>query len=184
MENKPSSSIYSIVEKAYFRLQAGDVLTHCLEDGTINPIHEMIEEMVLAGPQSLEALREILGEAMKRKAQVYDDLNQVTNQFSIILKGYGISLERQGGNQVLQSLNENQLLEMLDEQDIDDVDERAGALQILTDSQELITTLNGKIQLLENIEIYLQDWLWGLTYQYIKQNDDELDNETNKGDLL
>jgi hypothetical protein len=108
----------------------------------------------------------------------------VTNQFSIILKGYGISLERQGGNQVLQSLNENQLLEMLDEQDIDDVDERAGALQILTDSQELITTLNGKIQLLENIEIYLQDWLWGLTYQYIKQNDDELDNETNKGDLL
>jgi hypothetical protein len=184
MENKPVSSIYSIVEKAYFRLQAGDVLTHCLEDGTIEPIHEMIQEMVLAGPQSLEALREILGEAMKRKAQVYDDLNQVTNQFSIILEGYGISLERQGGNQVLQSLNESQLLEMLDEQNIDDAEERAGALQILTDSQELITTLNGKIQLLENIERYLQDWLWGLTYQYIKKNEDEFNDETNKSELL
>ena len=76
MDNKPSSSIYSIVEKAYFRLQAGDVLTHCLEVGTTEPVHEMIQEMVLAGPQSLEALREILGEAMKRKAQVYDELTR------------------------------------------------------------------------------------------------------------
>src|SRR5512143_2270649 len=99
MANKPGSSIYSLVEKAYFRLQAGDVLTRCLEDGTTDPLHEMIQEMVLAGPQSLDALREILGESVKRKAQVYDDLNQVTNQLSIILKGYGISLERQGGNQ-------------------------------------------------------------------------------------
>jgi hypothetical protein len=184
MDNKPASSIYSIVEKAYFRLQAGDVLTHCLEVGTSEPVHEMIQEMVLAGPQSLEALREILSEAIKRKAQVYDDLNQVTNQLSIILKGYGISLERQGGNQVLKLLNESQLLEMLDEQNIDDVAERTAALQILADSQELITALNGKIQLLENIEVYLQDWIWGLTYQYIKQSDDEFDNENIKSDLL
>src|SRR4030065_1290452 len=126
MENKPLASIYSIVEKAYFRLQAGDVITHCLEEGSTGPIHEMIQEMVLAGPQSLDALREILSEALKRKVQVYDDLNQVTNQLSIILKGYGINLERQGGNQALQSLNEDQLLEMLDEQNIFDSGERSG----------------------------------------------------------
>jgi hypothetical protein len=184
MDNKPASSIYSIVEKAYFRLQAGDVLTHCLEDGTTEPVHEMVQEMILAGPQNLEALREILGEALKRKAQVYDDLNQVTNQLSIILIGYGISLERQGGNQVLQSLDERQLLKMFDEQKIDDAEERVGALQILTNSQELISTLTGKIQLLENIEIYLQDWLWGLTYQSIKQKEDEPDDDSINNDVL
>ncbi len=86
MANKPGSSIYSIVEKAYFRLQAGDVLTHCIEDGSSNPIHEMIQDMVLAGPQSLEAVREILGEASKRKSQVYDDLNQVTNDTDVQLQ--------------------------------------------------------------------------------------------------
>jgi len=184
MDNKPASSIYSIVEKAYFLLQAGDVLTHCLEDGTTEPVHEMVQEMVLAGPQNLEALREILGEALKRKAQVYDDLNQVTNQLSIILKGYGISLDRQGGNHVLLSLDERQLLIMLDEQKIDDAEERAGALMILTNSQELISTLTGKIQLLENIEIYLQDWLLGLTYQSIKQKEDEPDNDIINNDVL
>ena len=183
MVNKPTTPIYAIVEKAYYRLQAGDVLTHCLEDGSADPIHEMIQEMVLAGPQSLEALREILGETVKRKAQVYDDLNQVTNQLSIILKGYGISLERQGGNQALQSLTEVELSGMLDEQNIVKSTERAECIQVLKDSQELMATLNGKIQLLENIEKYLQDWLWGLTYQFIKLGDDEEDNNTIKNDL-
>jgi MarR-like DNA-binding transcriptional regulator SgrR of sgrS sRNA len=184
MVNRPTSAIYSIVEKAYFRLQAGDVLTHCMEDGSTMPIHEMIQEMVLAGPQSLDALREILGEAMKRKTQVYDDLNQVTNQLSIILKGYGINLEPQGGKQVLQTMNEKQLLDLMDGQAIVEKEARSGCLQVLKDSQELITTLNGKIQLLANIETYLQDWLWGLTYQFIRQGEAEAGNNVIKGELL
>jgi len=177
MGNRPTSSIYSIVEKAYFRLQAGDVLTHCIEDGSTDPIHEMIQEMVLAGPQSLEALREILGEAVKRKTQVYDDLNQVTNQLSIILKGYGINLEPEGGNQVLQTLTEHQLQDLMDKQGVVEIETRSNSLQVMRDSQELMTTLNGKILLLENIEKYLQDWLWGLTYQFIRQSEDETDNK-------
>lgn len=168
MDNNPASSIYSIVEKAYFRLQAGDVLSRCLEDGSTEPVHEMIQEMVLAGPQSLDALREILGETNKRKAQVYDDLNQVTNHLSIILKDYGISLEKQGGSQVIQSMNETQLLSLLDEEKIVDKESRAGSMQLLKDSQELMEVLGAKIRLLENIETYLQDWLWGLTYQQIR----------------
>jgi hypothetical protein len=184
MVNKPPASVYSIVEKAYFRLQAGDVLSHCLEDGTTDPLHEMIQEMVLAGPQNLDALREILAEEMKRKAQVYDDLNQVTNQLSIILKGYGISMERQGGVQILLLLTDDQLLEMMDEQDIVDPEERSGAIRVLKDSRELIATLNSKIQLLESIETYLQDWLLGLTYQYIKQVGEEDKDNTSKTELL
>jgi len=184
MANKPGSSIYSIVEKAYFRLQAGDVLTHCIEDGSTNPIHEMIQEMVLAGPQSLEALREILGETNKRKTQVYDDLNQVTNQLSIILKGYGVSLEAQSGNQVLHTLTENQLVELMDEQGVTENETRTSSLQVMKDSQELINTLNGKILLLENIETYLQDWLWGLTYQSIRQSGDADEQPPSKSELL
>jgi hypothetical protein len=173
MGNKPSSSIYSIVEKAFFRLQAGDVLSHCMADGTTGPIHEMIQEMVLAGPQSLRAIREILAEAMKRKSQVHDDLSQVVNQLSIILKGYGIKLEASGGNQMLQSIDEGQLSNLMDAQEIFDSETRSGSLQVMKDSRELIKTLNSKIELLESIENYLQDWLWGLTYQFIRHGEDE-----------
>jgi hypothetical protein len=184
MGNKPSTPIYSIVEKAYFRLQAGDVITRCIEEGSTNPIHEMIQEMVLAGPQSLDALREILGEASKRKSQVHDDLNQVTNQLSIILKGYGIILEPQVGNQVLQALTENKLVALMDEQGVSEIETRSNSLQVLKDSQELISTLNGKILLLENIEMYLQDWLWGLTYQSIRQGGATEDQAASKPELL
>jgi hypothetical protein len=184
MANKSASSIYSIVEKAYFRLQAGDVLTHCIEDGSTHPIHEMIQEMVLAGPQSLEALREILGEASKRKSQVYDDMNQVTNQLSIILKGYGVSLETQGGSQVLQSLTEDQLVRLMDQQGVSEQETRSSSMQVMKDSQELINTLSSKILLLESIENYLQDWLMGLTYQSIRQDGSAADESSPKSDLL
>jgi hypothetical protein len=184
MATRPNPGIYSIVEKAYFRIQAGDVLSHCMEDGSTGPIHEMIQEMVVAGPQSLEALREILGEAMKRKTQVYDDLNQVTNQLSIILKGYGINLEAHEGSQILQSLTEDQLFDLMAKQKIIEQDTRSGCLQVMKDSRELINTLNGKILLLENIEMYLQDWLWGLTYQYIRLGENEADSSLMKNELL
>ncbi len=183
MVNKPKSSIYTIVEKAYFRLQAGDVLTRCLEDGSMDPLREMIQEMVIAGPQSLEAIREILGETVKRKSQVHDDLSQVTNQLGIILKGYGISLEKQGGNQVLMSLTEQKLLEIMDEQDITESESRSSSVLVLRDSHDLISTLNIKIGMLENIETYLQDWLLGLTYQHIRHGDHDLGENTTKVDL-
>jgi uncharacterized protein YidB (DUF937 family) len=179
MGNKPPPSVYSIVEKAYFRLQAGDVITHCLEDGSTDPLHQMIQEMVIAGPQNLDGLREILDEAMKRKAQVYDDLNQVINQLMIILKGYGINLDNMVGNQEIQSMSVQQLTEMLDEQGIIDYEARSSILQVHMDSQELISTLVQKTQLLENIETYLQDWLWGLTYQFIRHGDDKNAEERN-----
>jgi hypothetical protein len=165
MVNRTTSSIYTIVEKTYYRLQAGDVLTHCIEDGSSAPIHEMIQEMVIAGPQSLDALREILGETIKRKSQVHDDLSQVINQLSIILKGYG-------------------LIEMMNTQELFEADTRTGCLQVLMDSKELITTLDSKIQLLENIENYLQDWLWGLTYQSIREGADVAGTENMKAGLL
>ncbi|MGE5123907.1 MAG: hypothetical protein ACM3H7_05275 [Acidobacteriaceae bacterium] len=183
MVNKPGDSIYSIVEKAYFRLQAGDVINHCLEDGTSAPVHEMIQELVLAGPRSLDALREILGEATKRKAQVSDDLSQVANQLSIILKGYGVTLEKEGGNQALQSMSKRQLLRMLDEQEIVEQEARTGSMQVWQESQELLNTLVVKIRLLDQIETYLQDWVWGLTYQSIKRGEDDAMQNGSKNEL-
>jgi hypothetical protein len=184
MATRPNPAVNSMAEKAYYRLQAGDAISHCMEYESTDPIHEMIQDMVVAGPKSLDALREILDEAMKRKTQVYDDLNQVTNQLSIILKGYGINMEVHGGNHILQSLSENQLLGMMDEQNVIEPESRTGCLQVMKDSKELINTLGGKIQLLESIEMYLQDWLWGLTYQFIRLGEGDVGSRLMKDEPL
>jgi hypothetical protein len=71
----------------------------------------------------------------------------------------------------------------MDAQKILEKETRSSSLQVIKDSRELINTLNGKIQLLENIERYLQDWLWGLTYQFIRLGEDETDNNLPKKEL-
>ena len=72
----------------------------------------------------------------------------------------------------------------MDQQGINEKETRLNSQQVVKDSQELITTLNGKIQLLESIENYLQDWLWGLTYQFIRQSQNEEGQRSITNDLL
>jgi len=184
MVDKQPGPVFSFVEKAYIRLQAGDVLTQCMEVGTAAPMHEMIQEMVFAGPQSLGALREILGEAMGRKTQLYDDLNQVTNQLTSALQSDGVVLNKQDNNQAIQELSEIQLLSLMREQGIDNAATQSACLQVLRDSQELFANLLIKIRLLEQIEAYLQDWLLGLTYQSIHQGSGEEQATESKDELL
>ena len=73
-------------------------------------------------------------------------------------------------------MDDRQLTKLMDEQEIVEAETRSACLQVLKDSRELIATLNGKIQLLDSIENYLRDWLWGLTYQFIRQGEDENDS--------
>ncbi len=93
MNDHPQDSVYSFVERVYMRLQAGDILTRCLEEGCINPIQDLVEGLVLAGPKNLDSLREILDETDQRKTQVGDDLHQVFTQFSRVLMSYGVASE-------------------------------------------------------------------------------------------
>jgi hypothetical protein len=48
MVDKPLESVFSYVERAYMRLQAGDVLIRCLEDNSLEPIQEMVQGLVQA----------------------------------------------------------------------------------------------------------------------------------------
>ena len=125
MPDDPLNAVYSYVERAYIRLQAGDVLIRCLDEVNPAPIHQMVESLVLAGPESIGVLKEILAEAEQRKGQILDDLHQ--------LKA------------------------------------RATAPGLDQDGREIMGNLEARIRLLEEIEIFLQDWVWGLAYETTRQ---------------
>ena len=80
MTDDPLDAVYSYVERAYIRLQAGDILIRCLDEGNSAPIQQMVEALVLAGPHSMGVLQEILAEAEQRKGQIIDDLQQLKAQ--------------------------------------------------------------------------------------------------------
>ena len=165
MPDDPMDMVYSFVERAYVRLQAGDVLIRCLEEGATTPIQEMVEGLVLAGPQSLSALREILAETGQRKSQIQDDMHQIFVDLEKSLKSYGVPLVKTKDPLAVSLLTPLAFLVQLRELGITENDTQVACLQLLKDSRELIDNLISHFKLMEEIEAYLQDWIWGLAYQ-------------------
>ena len=167
MQHDPLSSVYSFVERAYIRMQAGDLLLRCLDEGEITPILQMVQGLVLAGPQSLIALREILSETATRKAEIQDDLTQLWAVLEEQLKSYGFSLKAARIPKPTTSLAQTDFLELLREQHIDDLQTQKACLQLLKDNRGVLENLADRYQLFGEIEVFLQDWLWGLAFQSV-----------------
>ncbi len=164
MNDDPLQSVYAYVERAYLRLQAGDLLTRCLEESSVSPVQQLVEGLVLAGPQSLQALREALAEARQRKVQVQDDLNQLYQNLEKSLNSYGVRLGSEALPLVLQQ-TPDQFLTLLKGLPVTDAEMQSTCLQIFRDSQDLVENLASRIVLLGEVELYLQDWLLGVAYQ-------------------
>lgn len=151
------------------RMQAGDILIRCLEDGSPTPIQQMVESLVLAGPRSLNALRETLAETEQRKSQVQDDLHQLLKDLDKSLKSYGVSLSGRGNIEAITGLSPVGFLSFLRAQEINDDKTQMACMQIVKDSRDLIETLSSRYLLLQEIEVYLQDWIWALIVQSLHQ---------------
>jgi len=167
MQHDPLSSVYSYVERAYIRMQAGDLLLRCMDEGEITPILQMVEGLVLAGPQSLIALREILSETTTRKAEIQDDLTQLWAVFEEQLKSYGFSLKTAHIPKPTTSLAQIDFLKLMREQHINDLQTQKACLQLLKDNRDALESLANRYQLFGEIEVFLQDWLWGVAFQSV-----------------
>ncbi len=168
MADDPIYAVYSYVERAYVRLQAGDILIRCLEEGNASPMKQLVEGLVLAGPQSLAVLREMRSEAAHRKSQILDDLHQVFSDLEESLLTFGVVLNGIKNARSIIGLKSASFQRMMQEQGVIEGVNQAACIQILSDSRDLIATLVRHIELLEEIEIYVQDWLWGLAYQQVR----------------
>jgi hypothetical protein len=165
MSNDSIDAVYAYVERAYVRLQAGDLLIRCLEESSTEPIRQMVEGLVLAGPVSIIALREILAESGRRKAQLLDDMQQVVKGINSSLRSYGVSLEDENTGVQLPDLTPTHFLAILRQQDIRDNATQVACLRIFQESRDLIESLVTRVRLLEDVEKYLWDWFWGIAHQ-------------------
>jgi hypothetical protein len=160
----PLKAVYSFVERAYIRLQAGDILLRCMEEGTLQPMQRMVEELVLAGPQGFSPLREVLEEVGSRKKQVNEDLLQVFAELEKQLKAYGIDLSDSYTPQSLAEVEPFHFPAVLSQLGV--VEESFSAcLKLLSDSRELLGSLMEHYSMLMDLEVYLNDWMWGVIYQ-------------------
>ena len=169
MNDDPLLAVYEYVERAYVRLQAGEVLNHCLDNGNPVPMQTLVEGLVLVGPQSLSVIREIIAEVGARKAQLSDDRNQIYHRLTRNLKLHGVCLPLQSSAVFFERITPAVFLAFLNQQGVQDDQAQIQCLRLFQDTKELISSLNENFKLLDDIERYLEDWLWGLIYQSSRQ---------------
>lgn len=167
--NDPLESVYSFVERAYVRMQAGEMILRCLEEERSSPIQKWVEGLVLAGPDNLSTLREILSEVGMRKMQMVEDQRQILVDFKSNLKDYEINISDKQQILALTHLTPQLFLSFIDEQGVIEEETKLSCLRLFQNTVELVASLAKQLQLLEEIEVYLQDWLWGLVYQFAHQ---------------
>jgi hypothetical protein len=167
MNEKSASPVQSFMERAYVRLKTGEVLIHCIEKGNAVPMQQMVENLVLAGPESLGTFREVLSEVSSRRSQLEADVEQVYLDLVKNLEKMGIIPEElmsasNGENSVPEKCND-----LLKLQPAKDESRRMSYLQLVLNTQEITKCLLEQINLIGEIERYLEDWLWGLIYQSV-----------------
>lgn len=171
MRDEALDAVYSYVERAYARLQAGDLMVRCLDENSLLPIQQMIEGLYMTGPGNLVVMREVLAEAALRKEQVREDLAQVTRGLNSSMRSYGVNLEDESTQRDPSKITPTRLMTILRRQNVRDDETQIACLRILKESRSLIKSLSARYSLLENLEAYLQDWLWGMVYQSTRPQD-------------
>lgn len=164
--NNPLEAIYAFAEQTYIRMQAGDLLMRCLDSGSVRPMQDLVENLVLAGPQSLGTLHEIMLETGQRRAQVQDDMQRLYGEFQKKLARYGVrASDELPDAHSFTRMDDIRFYQLITSHGVNDEDTQADCFQHFQETQDLMDSLEENIVLLQNIESYLKDWLWGLAYQ-------------------
>lgn len=167
-------AVYDFVERTYIRLQAGEVLNRCLDDKHPRPVQSWVEGLIVAGPHNIVILREILAEVGHRKTQIDQDIYQVVDHYENCLKKRGVRLSRPQKTNLMELFEPKNFMELLAAQDLTDEDTRLECLRILHDVNELLDSLFDHLSLLEEIDTYLRDWMWGMVYQTARQKQSDI----------
>lgn len=173
MFDKSLEYVLSMVERAFVRLQAGDVLANCLEEESTAPLQELVERLVLAGPTSLNALREIRAEVIAQRAELQNEIARIFSNTEEKLISWGVNLDNLSGRTPMHSLETASLgiiLRQVDGQDEARLQEYA---RLLSSTKESMLRLARQILLLNEVDIYLGDWIWGLMYQSAREMEGE-----------
>lgn len=169
MNDDAATAAYEFVERVYVRLEAGEVINHCLDHCDTAPLKTLVEGLVMVGPQSLAVLRELISEAASRKVQLQEARNTIFRKLILNLRECGVKLEGQYTSFNITRLTPAKFGDILRQHSVTDERVLDRCLRLVNESLELLGGLDENFRLLEEIEEYTQDWLWVLIYQAARQ---------------
>jgi len=68
-------AVISFIERAGIRLKVNEILIECLEEGNTSSFQDLVEELIVAGPDSIRVVREIISEVDLMMCQLQEKLS-------------------------------------------------------------------------------------------------------------
>lgn len=169
MPEDPAAEVYGMVERAYIRMQAGEAMSRCLDEGSPEPMQRLVEGLVLAGSQSLIAVREILSEVSRRSTQLQTDQDQVFSDLEKRLQAYRVRLGEQYSPASLLRSSSKEWLIFLRYQGVREDSLLRECLTQLEQTYDLLQSMVKQQIMIDELELLLEDWLWVLIYQSARE---------------
>lgn len=92
--NHPLDDLISLAERTYVRLEAEQLIEDCLIKANPEPFNKLLEELVMAGMDSLVVLREILIVIRSLKSTLNQEGMGVQHDLKQTLSQFGVGLPR------------------------------------------------------------------------------------------
>jgi hypothetical protein len=167
--NQPLDDLLSIAERAYVRMQAGQLISQCLEQGDASPFNGLVEQLVLAGAPSLAVLREIDDEIRSIRSSLRQEGMAVRQHLKEAFAGFGLHMPQ------LLSLDPPETYRNIcgpglrnavrDASRVMTAEDQALLDELCVEAGERVSAIASRLALLGRLHGTVEDWLSSLAYE-------------------
>lgn len=173
--NKPIDDLLTYAERAYVRMEAEQLILHCLEQGDPAALDQLIQGLVLAGAPSLGIMREILAEVRSTRSSLVNAGLEVRQDLINALGEFGVKLSRllpADAPEMFRQICSPRLrrkvksaargLSAEDEALLQEVCDEAG---------DRVAAIAKRLAMLGRLEASIEDWFYCLAYEATRRGD-------------
>jgi len=174
MVDRPLDDLLSMAERAYVRMQAGQLISQCLEQGDAAPFNGLVEQLVLAGAPSLAVLREIQDEIRSMRSTLRQEGMAVRQHLKDAFAGFGLHMPQ------LLSLDPPETYRNIcgpglrnavrDAARVMTTEDQALLDELCVEAGERVSAIASRLALLGRLHGTVDDWLSSLAYEAARES--------------
>jgi hypothetical protein len=165
----PLDDLISIAERTYVRLEAEKLIEDCLIEANPEPFNILLEELVMAGTDSLVVLREILTVIRSAKSILNQEGMGVQEDLKKTLSQFGVGLPRapSGGTpeSFWQIYHYGVYQEIVAHSPWLKMEDQLLLEEICTEAGKRLAQIVRHLILLKGLEETVMDWINGMIYE-------------------
>jgi hypothetical protein len=171
----PLDDLISLAERTYVRLEAEQLIEDCFTKADTTPFIKLLEELVVAGTDSIVVLREILSVIRSVKSTLNQEGIRIQQDLRKALSEFGVNLPQIPSigkpNSLWQIYHGGLYEEIKDHTPWLNIEDHLLLEEICTEAAERVTQIVSRLVILNVLEESVLDWMNGMIYEMAHSSD-------------